>query len=272
MTNSQKPTAAIPPLSKLFSVIILMIMILSCQNKHNQNKDNNATEMPEKIVYVVNTSQDFEKPWLAFREEPKYDGKLIYMLPDGTRLKVIGEDNTGNFVKVELIDNIGYVSKKYLSDNMISSNEGQDILSVSKQILGNLKRGNMSTLTNYMYGNSIEFFYWNISKSQLQNGSYRDLPDYNGVNSISGQSFTEQIKNHLDFSKWNINYLTNSGQGFFPAAGFGGGSMTPPDKEDFIVRVVEPNRDMPGSELWFVFKKVGNTYKINTIGSWDWTP
>ena len=98
------------------------------------------------------------------------------------------------------------------------------------------------------------------------------MPDYNGTNSISEQPFTEQISNYFDFGKWNTNYLTNSGQGFFPASGFGGGSMTPPDKEDYIVRVADPNRDMPGAELWFVFKKVNNTYQLKTLGTWEWTP
>jgi hypothetical protein len=258
--------------TKMCLIIVMMFFIGSCQSKNSQNTDNNVPETAEKIAYVVNTAQDFEKPWLAFRAEPKYDGKLIYMLPDGTRLRILGEDNTGNFVKVELIDNIGYVSKKYLSDNLTSSNQEQDILSLTKTILGNLKKGNISILSNYMYGSSMDFFYWRISKTQFQNGSYRNLPDYNGTNSISGQPFTEQISNYLDFGKWNMNNLTNSGQGFFPASGFGGGSMTPPDKEDYIIRVADPNRDMPGSELWFVFKKVNNTFQLKTIGTWEWTP
>ena len=258
--------------TKLFLMIVSIFMIASCQNKNNQNKDNNTVPTPEKVAYVVNTAQDFEKPWLAFRAEPKYDGKLIYMLPDGTRLRILGEDNTGNFVKVELIDNIGYVSKKYLSDNQSSSNQEQDIVGLSKMLLGNLKKGNISILSNYMYGNTMDFFYWRISKSQFQNGGYRNMPDFNGVNAITGQSFTEQISNYLDFGKWNTNNLTNSGQGFFPASGFGGGSLTPPDKEDYIVRVADPNRDMPGTELWFVFKKVNNTYQLKTLGTWEWTP
>lgn len=249
--------------------MLIMAFITSCQS---ENKSNTKIEVPEKIVYVVNTSQDNESPWLAFRDAPTVDGKLIYMLPDGTKLKIIGEDTTGNLVKVQIIDNIGYVSKKYLSDKLISIKSDEDILVLSKLILENLKKGNINILANYMYNNSIVYFYWKISKSQLQNGSYKYTPDYNGTDAISEQPFSVQIKNYLDFSEWNVKYLRNEGKGFFPSSGFGGGSVSPPDKEDYIVRVADPNLDMPGHELWFIYKKVNNTYKLKTLGDWNWTP
>jgi hypothetical protein len=253
-------------------IIFIITFTTSCQSDNNIDKSNSNNENTGKIVFVANTSQDNESPWLAFRDEPKYDGKLIYMLPDGTRLKVIGEDSSGNFAKVQIIDNIGYVSKKYLSDNLISIKSDEDILVLSKLILENLKKGNINIIANYMYNNSIDYFYWKISKSQLQNGSYKYSPDYNGTDAISGQPFSVQIKNYLDFSEWNVKYLRNEGKGFFPGSGFGGGSVAPPDKEDYIVRVADLNLNMPGHELWFIYKKVNNTYKLKILGDWDWTP
>ena len=113
--------------------IFIMAFTISCQS--DKTKSNN--ENTGKIVFVANTSQDNESPWLAFRDEPKYDGKLIYMLPDGTRLKVIGEDSTGNFAKVQIIDNIGYVSKKYLSDSQ------QNVTERVKKIYSEIQKGNI---------------------------------------------------------------------------------------------------------------------------------
>ena len=250
-------------------LILLMFIMISCQDSFKHNSDK---EMPDKIAYVVNTSQDIESPWLAFRDSPIVDGKLIYMLPDGTRLKIIGEDSSGNFAKVQIIDNIGYVNKKYLSDNLLSLKNDQDILVISKLILVNLKKGNLKILANHMYSNSIDFFYWKITKSQLLDGSYKYSPDFNGFNDISGQPFSVQINSYLDFSEWNLKYLRNEGKDFFPASGFGGGSMGPPDKGDYIVRVADPNLNMPGHELWFVYKKVNNLYKLKTLGDWYWSP
>ena len=57
-------------------IIFIMAFTTSCQSdKTNSNNENTG-----KIVFVANTSQDNESPWLAFRDEPKYDGKLISLL------------------------------------------------------------------------------------------------------------------------------------------------------------------------------------------------
>ena len=57
-------------------IIFIMAFTTSCQSdKTNSNNENTG-----KIVFVANTSQDNESPWLAFRDEPKYDGKLIYTM------------------------------------------------------------------------------------------------------------------------------------------------------------------------------------------------
>ena len=114
---------------------ILIIFIITFTTSCQSDKTNSNNENTGKIVFVANTSQDNESPWLAFRDEPKYDGKLIYMLPDGTRLKVIGEDSTGNFAKVQIIDNIGYVSKKYLSDSQ------QNVTEKVKKIYSEIQNG-----------------------------------------------------------------------------------------------------------------------------------
>ena len=114
-----------------------MLIITSCQNS---NKDNSQKEISKKISYVVNTSQDNESPWLAFRDTPLVDGRCIYMLPDGTRLKIIGEDGTGNFAKVQIIDNIGYVSKKYLSDSQ------QNVTYKVKKIYSEIQKGEIKPI------------------------------------------------------------------------------------------------------------------------------
>jgi hypothetical protein len=100
-----------------------LIILIGCQSNVGIKKD--KVQSNGKTVFVVNTSKEIQSPWLAFRSEPKYDGKLIYMLPDGTKLKIIGEDSGGKYVKVEIIDNIGYVSKKFLSDKQILINNSQ---------------------------------------------------------------------------------------------------------------------------------------------------
>lgn len=107
----------------MFYLTFIVSFLTSCQN--NGTKDNEG-EPTEKIVYVVNTKKDMKNPWLAFRAEPSYDAQLISMLPDGTRLKVLGEDISGNFAKVEIIDNVGYVSKKYLSEYLADTKNNQD--------------------------------------------------------------------------------------------------------------------------------------------------
>ena len=111
-------------LPKSIFLLFLFTFLTSCQN--NIDKKNDKEQSNGKTVYVVNTSKDIESPWLAFRAEPNSDGKLIYMLPDGTKLKIIGDDSSGNYVKVEIIDNIGYVSKKYLSETQILIINNQD--------------------------------------------------------------------------------------------------------------------------------------------------
>jgi len=116
-------------------IIFIMAFTTSCQSDNNIDKTTSNSEMPGKVAYVANTSQDNESPWLAFRDEPKYDGKLIYMLPDGTRLKIIGEDSTGNFAKVQIIDNIGYVNKKYLSDSQ------ENVTEKVKKIYSEIQKG-----------------------------------------------------------------------------------------------------------------------------------
>jgi hypothetical protein len=254
-----------------YLLTLWIIIILSGCNNDKSVVNNLKDEVGNKTVYVTNTAEDIESPWLAFRDQPNENGNLIYMLPDGTKLKILGEDSTGSFVKVQLIENIGYVSKKYLSDSLFISNINNDILEISRIILKELKKRNMKIIVKYMHGNTMNFFYWKLNKYQLLNGSYLNVPNYNGI-AFSGLHFTTSIYDYLDFSEWNINFLRNDGPGFFPAAGFGDGSMVPVDKEDYVVRVADPNLDMPGHELWFVYKKLNNTYKLKTIGDWLWTP
>jgi hypothetical protein len=257
----------------LYLYVIIFLAFLAGCSSENGLKEKNQAKSNNDIAFVYNTFKDVDEPWLSVRREASQEGEVVYMLTDGTQVEILPDSNNNSqFVKVRIIQAEGYVSKAYLTKDSSALNKPGTLLAISQSILENLQKRNYDVLLKYMHDKSFRFFYWNVSKNQLLNGSFKNLPDVYSDDGASDNLYRESIKKYMIFDRWANHIFVDAGVNYFPAAGFGGGSVEVAKSDEYVIRCIDPEAEQSLSELWFKFKMVNGRFKLVEIGDWGWTP
>jgi hypothetical protein len=185
--------------------------------------------------------------------------------------------NSYNFSQSEIVENKEVLQKvenkktETVIDTILE-NPNQILLDISKNIFESIQNGENKNIPNYMSDNEIKLFYWQSSKENILNGEYRYFQDKIIIDEYSNQENTYKILDFLDFKNWDIRNMEFYGIGVLPASGFGGGTVFSVEKDDYVVRITKSSPELADPELWFIFTKLNNTFKLKEIGTWAWTP
>ena len=243
-----------------FTIFALFTLIsISC----SRELDNND------ISIVTNTSTDQNEPWLNIREKEDFCSKVIGRMKDGTKIKVIEE--SGDYFKIETIPISGYVHKNYITKlRDIHFEAENDLLNISNSIF-NAMKNDFSLMKNFIHQDTVRFFYWDVLTCNLDNKNINSLEIYN--EDYSGEKYKIKCKRLLPLI-YNVKpkFMHYCGLEHFPAAGFGGGSVSMPDSTIHTVSIGEDEPGYGGDELWFMFKETETGYTLVEVGSWSWTP
>lgn len=245
-------------------MVLFSISLLSSCNKDTKDMNSNSH-------FVIDTYKDKIEPWLALRDSSSTCSNLIGKLPDDTKVKIINELINNDFVEVE-IKMKGYVNKNYLYKRTEITNNPKRILeNYTSEILNTIRKSGLSKIKRFIKQDSIKLFYWKLSKCSLNNNSLRNLKTKVQTDEYS---FTEYKGSKL-LNKFKNKVLkpTYMQKAYFPSAGFGGGSASPPSKESHVVVVPLNKREFDLSDkLWFEYTIKNNEISLTQIGDWQWTP
>lgn len=245
-------------ISLILSVLVLIVfMMFSCSSDE------------KKIAIIHGTSTDESEPWLNIREHDNSCSKTIGRLKDGTRVNILEEN--GDFVRVETIPVSGYVHKSYLTNlEQVHSTPEQTLLEISKNVI-NALRSDIKKVRQYAFQDSIDFFYWSLPVCEISNSNYRSLVTQ--VYNYDGELVTVTSKPFINFiDKVSTRYMYYKGTEYMPAAGFGGGTVSMPNKNVHTVTIGIDEGGYNSNEIWFLYRETDIGYSLIEIGMWEWTP
>lgn len=250
-------------MKKIIILLITCFLLYACGNEAKINNEN--------TFIVKGTKSDKTEPWLAIRDSASTCANLIGKLPDDTKVNLIKGTETDDYVQVEL--NIkGYVNKRYLENyNELLKNPKELLEGKTEEILQLIKRGGLSKIRRFIRQNTIKLFYWDVPTCSLNDNSFNSLSynyenaDTDEITKITGRRILRNLKRTRGLKP---KYM---GKDFFPAAGFGGGSVRPPSGKTHIV-VIALSRMENSEKLWFEFSEKNNEFSLTQIGDWKWTP
>lgn len=248
---------------KKILLTLLCITLLSSCDKEAKSSSNSS-------YLVIDTYKDKTEPWLALRDSSSTCANLIGKLPDDTKVKIINELINNDFVEVE-IKMKGYVNKNYLYKRTEITNNPKRILeNYTSEIIHSIRRGGLSKIKRFIKQDSVKLFYWQLPKCSLNNNSFRNLKtkiqtDEYSFTQYKGGKLLSKLKNN------KVLKPTYMQKAYFPAAGFGGGSVLPPSKESHVV-VVPLHKGEHSDKLWLEYTIKNNEISLTQIGDWQWTP